>query len=131
MPLSPTLYEPATEHDSCGFGFVCDIAGRASHTIVADALTVLANLEHRGATGSERNTGDGAGILVAIPHAFLGAVAPDAGFTLPDAGYGVAGPNRNPTTTPAVPPLQHSASYRRLPNPDDGGCPLAPVAHAL
>ena len=92
MPLSHTLYEPSTEHDSCGFGFVCDIAGRPSHRIVADALTVLANLEHRGASGSERNTGDGAGILLGIPHAFLAAITADAPFALPtDGGYGVAG----------------------------------------
>jgi len=90
MPLSHTLYEPSTEHDACGFGFVCDIAGRASHGIVADALTVLANLEHRGAAGAERNTGDGAGILIAVPHAFLGAAAATAGVALPGAGYGVA-----------------------------------------
>ena len=90
MPLSNTLYEPTTEHDACGFGFVCDIAGRASHGIVADALTVLVNLEHRGATGSERNTGDGAGILVAIPHAFFGAALAAAGTALPPGGYGVA-----------------------------------------
>jgi glutamate synthase (NADPH/NADH) large chain len=90
MPLSRTLYEPSTEHDACGFGFVCDIAGRSSHAIVADALTVLANLEHRGATGSERNTGDGAGILVAVPHAFFAAVARDAGIALPAQRFGVA-----------------------------------------
>ena len=71
MPEHRTLYEPSTEHDACGFGFVCDIAGRPSHGIVRDALTVLVNLEHRGASGSERNTGDGAGILTGIPHAFL------------------------------------------------------------
>ncbi len=75
MATSRTLYEPSTEHDSCGFGFVVDIAGRASHRIVRDALTVLVNLEHRGASGSERNTGDGAGILVALPYGFLGAAA--------------------------------------------------------
>ncbi len=90
MPLSRTLYEPSTEHDACGFGFVCDIAGTPSHGIVADALTVLANLEHRGATGAERNTGDGAGILVAVPHAFFRAVAADGGLALPAAAFGVA-----------------------------------------
>ena len=90
MAESRTLYEPSTEHDSCGFGFVVDIAGRSSHTIVRDALTVLVNLEHRGAAGSEANTGDGAGILVGIPHRFLGAVAAEARITLPAAGYGVA-----------------------------------------
>ena len=75
VPQSRTLYEPSTEHDACGFGFVADIAGRASHAIVRDALTVLVNLEHRGASGSEANTGDGAGLLLAIPHRFLRAVA--------------------------------------------------------
>ena len=91
MPLSRTLYEPSTEHDACGFGFVCDIVGRPSHGIVADALTVLANLEHRGASGAERNTGDGAGILVGVPHAFLAAAASRDGVALPaGGGYGVA-----------------------------------------
>ena len=90
MAQTRTLYEPSTEHDACGFGFVVDIAGRPSHAIVRDALTVLVNLEHRGATGSEANTGDGAGILVAIPHRFLGATAAEAGIRLPEAGYGVA-----------------------------------------
>ncbi len=91
MPERRTLYEPSTEHDACGFGFVCDIAGRRSHGIVRDALTVLVNLEHRGASGSERNTGDGAGILTAIPHAFLRAAAREVGLDVPaGGGYGVA-----------------------------------------
>ena len=90
MAQTRTLYEPSTEHDACGFGFVVDIAGRPSHAIVRDALTVLVNLEHRGATGSEANTGDGAGILVSIPHRFLGAAAAETGITLPESGYGVA-----------------------------------------
>ena len=89
-PRSQTLYEPSTEHDSCGFGFVVDIAGRPSHEIVRDALTVLANLEHRGASGSEKNTGDGAGILVTIPHRFLAAAAAPYDVALPATGYGVA-----------------------------------------
>ena len=89
MVRTQTLYEPSTEHDSCGFGFVADIAGRPSHEIVRDALTVLANLEHRGASGSEKNTGDGAGILVTIPHRFLGGVVAAHGMTLPRSGYGV------------------------------------------
>jgi glutamate synthase (ferredoxin) len=85
------LYEPSTEHDACGFGFVCDVRGRRSNGIVRDALTVLVNLEHRGASGSERNTGDGAGLLVGIPHAHLRAVARQARIELPaDGGYGVA-----------------------------------------
>jgi glutamate synthase (ferredoxin) len=88
--VAQSLYEPSFEHDSCGFGFVCDIAGRPSHGIVRDALTVLVNLEHRGASGSERNTGDGAGVLTQVPFAFLGAVAAEQGLRLPvEPGYGV------------------------------------------
>ena len=90
MAESQSLYEPSFEHDACGFGFVCDIAGRPSHGIVRDALTVLVNLEHRGASGSERNTGDGAGILAQVPFGFLATVAAEQGLHLPAAGgYGV------------------------------------------
>ena len=83
MPQPRTLYEPSTEHDACGFGFVCDVAGRPSHGIVRDALTVLVSLEHRGASGAERATGDGAGIILAMPHGFLRAVTAEAGVDLP------------------------------------------------
>ena len=80
------LYDPGSEHDACGVGFVVDIKGRRSHEIVHMALRVLINLEHRGATGSEVNTGDGAGILVQTPDAFLRKVVP---FALPEPGaYG-------------------------------------------
>src|SRR4051794_11288689 len=86
-PPKQGLYDPALEHDSCGFGFVVDIKGRASHDIVVKALEVLVNLEHRGATGAEKETGDGAGILLQTPHAFLGAAF---GAPLPPPGeYGV------------------------------------------
>ena len=61
------LYDPAFEHDACGVGFVVDIKGRTSHAIVAQALQVLINLQHRGACGCEANTGDGAGILIQMP----------------------------------------------------------------
>ncbi|HSW42305.1 MAG TPA: glutamate synthase central domain-containing protein, partial [Patescibacteria group bacterium] len=85
-----SLYEPFFEHDACGFGFVCDIRGRASNSIVRDALTVLVNLEHRGATGAEPDTGDGAGLLVQVPHEFLAREAAQLGFDLPGArDYGV------------------------------------------
>ena len=85
-----SLYEPFFEHDACGFGFVCDIRGRRSHAIVRDALTVLVNLEHRGATGAEKDSGDGAGLLIQVPHACLAGVAPQARIALPAAGgYGV------------------------------------------
>ena len=84
------LYDPRAEHDACGFGFVADVLGRASHAIVKDALKVLVNLEHRGASGSEKDTGDGAGILTQIPHGFLRNRCRALGFELPPAGdYGV------------------------------------------
>ena len=80
------LYDPRDEHDACGVGFVVDIKGRRSHSIVARALQVLKNLQHRGACGCEINTGDGAGVLIQIPDAFLRKVAP---APLPPAGeYG-------------------------------------------
>ena len=87
---SHSLYDKTTEHDSCGFGFVVDIRGRRSHGIVRDALTVLVNLEHRGATGAEKNTGDGAGLTVQLPYRFLAHAAAEAGIGLPPGNtYGV------------------------------------------
>ena len=89
-PPQQGLYDPRTEHDACGVGFVAHIKGRRSHAIVADALTVLENMAHRGARGAEPNTGDGAGLLVQIPHAFLAAQARRSGDWLPPPGdYGV------------------------------------------
>ena len=69
--LPQGLYDPRFEHDSCGVGFVAHIQGKRSHQIVEDANTVLINMDHRGARGSEENTGDGAGILTALPQEFL------------------------------------------------------------
>ena len=66
-PPAAGLYDPQHEHDACGVGFVVDMKGRASHEIVHQALTVLKNLQHRGACGCEVNTGDGAGILIQMP----------------------------------------------------------------
>ncbi|MBL8114940.1 MAG: glutamate synthase large subunit [Acidobacteria bacterium] len=80
------LYDPAFEHDACGFGFVVDIAGRPSHDILRKALQVLVNLEHRGATGSEAATGDGAGLTAQIPHTFFGEPGRASGLELPAAG---------------------------------------------
>ena len=82
------LYDSSFEHDACGVGFVADLSGRPSHGTVAKALTVLRNLEHRGAQGSDPNTGDGAGILTQIPDAFFRAVCD---FGLPPAGGYAAG----------------------------------------
>ncbi len=90
-PERQGLYDPANERDACGFGFVADIKGRASHEIVTKALTVLVNLEHRGAVGAEKNTGDGAGILFQKPHAFLEAEALKVGVRLPKPSHYAAG----------------------------------------
>ncbi len=84
------LYDPAHEHDACGVAFVATLSGEASHDIVAKALTALRNLDHRGAAGAEVNSGDGAGILLQVPDAFLRAVTAEAGFELPaPASYAV------------------------------------------
>ncbi|MBT3160903.1 glutamate synthase large subunit [Streptomyces sp. CHA1] len=82
-PAPQGLYDPRNEHDACGVGFVATLTGEPSHTLVDQALTVLRNLEHRGATGSEPDSGDGAGILTQVPDAFLRETA---GFDLPEAG---------------------------------------------
>ena len=88
-PAAQGLYDPAHEHDACGVGFVVDIKGRKSHAIVTQALTVLKNLLHRGACGCEVNTGDGAGILIQMPHRFLARECAALGITLPEPGrYG-------------------------------------------
>ena len=71
QPVKQGLYDPFFEHDACGVGFVVDMHGRKSHQIVADGLQILRNLDHRGASGAEINTGDGAGILIQMPHRFL------------------------------------------------------------
>ncbi len=63
------LYHPSFERDACGIGFVANIKGSKSHQIISDALTILENMEHRGACGRESNTGDGAGLMVQMPHA--------------------------------------------------------------
>ncbi|MEU5640526.1 glutamate synthase large subunit [Streptomyces milbemycinicus] len=78
------MYDPRDEHDACGVGFVATLTGEASHELVEQALTVLRNLEHRGATGSEPDSGDGAGILVQVPDVFLRESV--SGFELPEAG---------------------------------------------
>jgi glutamate synthase (ferredoxin) len=89
-PSKQGLYDPQFEHDSCGVGFVVNIKGKKSHAIVQQALQALRNLDHRGACGCEANTGDGAGILMQVPHDFLAKAADKLGFKLPTPGqYGV------------------------------------------
>ncbi len=85
------LFDPALEKDSCGVGFIADIKGRKSHKIVEDALTILVNLEHRGAVGADPRAGDGAGILVQLPHKFFAKKATELGFTLPAPGHYAVG----------------------------------------
>ncbi len=86
FPLKQGLYDPRYEHDSCGVGFVVDIKGRRSRRIVEQGIQVLLNLEHRGACGSEPNTGDGAGILLQIPHEFFARECENRKFKLPRGG---------------------------------------------
>src|SRR5205807_5293555 len=98
LPMSQTanpgkqgLYDPQYEHDACGVGFVVDLNGRKSHDIVAKAIRILENLEHRGACGCETNTGDGAGILMQMPHRFLERVCRAINIPLPELGAYAAG----------------------------------------
>ncbi|MGX7730299.1 glutamate synthase large subunit [Rhodococcus sp. 2H158] len=88
LPGPQGLYHPANEHDSCGVAFVVDMHGRRSRDIVEKAITALVNLEHRGAAGSESNTGDGAGILIQVPDRFLREVVD---FDLPPIGFYATG----------------------------------------
>ena len=84
------LYEPATEHDSCGVGFVANIKGKRSRSIVEQGLEILLRLSHRGACGSDPETGDGAGILLQLPHRFFEAQSGELGFDVPSRRrYGV------------------------------------------
>ncbi|MEM9608751.1 MAG: glutamate synthase large subunit [Actinomycetota bacterium] len=88
LPPAQGLYDPANEHDACGVAFVADVQGRRSHRLVRQGLDSLCNLEHRGAKGAEVNTGDGAGILIQVPHEFFVEVVD---FELPEAGHYAAG----------------------------------------
>ena len=91
LPEKQGLYDPQIEHDACGVGFVCQMKGKRTHEIIQQALTMLVNLDHRGACGCEVNTGDGAGILLQIPHAFLNKVSKGLGISLPDPGHYAVG----------------------------------------
>ena len=82
-PAAQGLYDPAFEHDACGVAFVVDMHGRRSHELVQQGVTALVHLDHRGASGAETNTGDGAGILIQVPDGFCRATA---GVELPPAG---------------------------------------------
>ena len=90
VPQKQGMYDPQFEHDACGIGLLCNIKGKQSHAMISNAITILKKLAHRGGVGSEPDTGDGAGILIQMPHEFLKKVCKSESFTLPEQGeYGV------------------------------------------
>src|SRR5215211_4304376 len=135
-PYPQGLYDPANEHDACGVAFVVDARGRRTHGIVQQGLTALRNMEHRGAAGSEANSGDGAGILIQIPDAFLREVV---GFDLPDQGAYAVGNAFLPATaaerTKAIEVIERIAGeegatvlgWRDVPT-DAAGADIGPTA---
>src|SRR2546426_9320412 len=111
QPPAQGLYDPRDEHDACGVGFVVNIKGKKSHTIVRQALGVLINLLHRGACGCEPNTGDGAGILLQTPDKFLRRECDRLGIPLPqpkEYGCGLVFLPRDPEPRDKVRALLHS-----------------------
>ncbi|MBM4420207.1 MAG: glutamate synthase large subunit [Chloroflexi bacterium] len=133
---SAPLVDPRVERDACGVGFVANISGRRSREIIEQGLTVLRNLEHRGASGADPLTGDGAGVLLQVPDAFLRRECARAGITLPVAGeYGVGmvflpnDPNeRNPCRLSLEKIVreegQHLLGWRRVPTDPSALGPL-------
>jgi glutamate synthase (NADPH) large chain len=85
------MYEPTREHDACGLGFLVNINGEKTHSIISGGVSVLKNLLHRGATGADDKTGDGAGLQFQIPHLFFKKIADESGWELPSPGYYGAG----------------------------------------
>ena len=86
LPPKQGLYDPDFEHDACGVGFVCNIKGESSHSIVEKGIEALENLMHRGAVGADPNTGDGAGLLIQIPDEFFRKQASRIKIDLPKKG---------------------------------------------
>ena len=118
-PAKQGLYDPQFEHDSCGVGFVVNMKGRKSHDIVTDALQILVNLDHRGACGCETNTGDGAGILMQVPHDFLVAATRKLGFNFPPPANTVSGCcscRRMRRSATAVQAITRKNRFRRRPD---------------
>ncbi len=90
LPQKQGLYDPQFEHDACGIGFIASIKGKASHDMINQGLQILRNLAHRGGVGSDPDTGDGAGMLIQLPHEFMKKVCKNEGIDLPEKGeYGV------------------------------------------
>ncbi|KAJ2356712.1 glutamate synthase [NADH], partial [Coemansia sp. RSA 2618] len=86
LPAKQGLYDPANERDSCGVGFIINIKGVPSHSILRDSEDLLCNMTHRGATGADERDGDGAGVMVAMPHKFMAKAFGELGCTLPPVG---------------------------------------------
>src|SRR5436853_5436290 len=86
LPQPQGLYDPANERDACGIGFIANIKGQKSHDIIEKGIQILINLTHRGACGCDPETGNGAGVLIQIPHKFFAREATALGFTLPAPG---------------------------------------------
>ena len=85
-PCAVGVYDPSYEHDSCGVGFIASLDNEPRHDVVRDAIRILVNLEHRGAVGGDKATGDGAGLLSQLPHDFMAAVCREEGITIPAVG---------------------------------------------
>ena len=101
QPEQLGLYDAANEHDACGVGMLVNIHGKKSHDIVESALKVLENMRHRGAEGADNKTGDGAGILLQIPHEFIllqGIPVPEKGVTAPDCSFCLKTPRHRQTS---------------------------------
>ncbi|KDP22151.1 hypothetical protein JCGZ_25982 [Jatropha curcas] len=133
VPEKPLgLYDPSFDKDSCGVGFVAELSGETSRKTVSDALEMLVRMTHRGACGCEANTGDGAGILVALPHDFCREIAKDGGFELPPPGEYAVGMFFLPTSdnrreesknvfTKVAESLGHTVlGWRRVPTDNSG-----------
>ena len=116
------LYDPRFEHDACGVAFVATLSGEPSHQIVDHAFTALRNLDHRGASGSEPDSGDGAGMLLQVPDAFFRAVCE---FPLPPRGEYAVGtaflPDDDEAEAAIVPPGAASSRPRRASSSSAGG----------
>ncbi len=140
IPPKQGLYDPSYEHEACGVGFVVDIKGRKSNRIIQQALTVLKNLLHRGACGCDPNTGDGAGILIQMPHAFLARACAKLGISLPGPrqyGAGLVFLPRDPSRAARCQELfariieeegQALLGWREVPTDDS---PVGPTARSV
>ena len=129
-PAKQGLYDPSYEHDACGIGAVVHIKGLKSHSIVRQGLEVLVNLDHRGARGAEVCTGDGAGILIQMPHEFFSAVAPEDGITLPEPGAYAVGMVYLSPDDAAARRATKNASQKSSPKkarPFSAGAPCRPI----